>query len=271
MSWEQDIYKALVAAGLSSVQAAGVMGNIQSESSFDVEANAMDSNGARSYGMIQWNAASYPAASSLVTGNRTSDLQRQVSFLLHNTNNLNRGLAGSTAAQVAGNFAQYVEVCSGCQPGGSSYNQRVSQANQIYNAAATGQWGSGGSGITAQNTGGILAIPGIPNNPGGGSPLDLGNLGSTFGNGIVKGFMKGIEQAFGVNSFKDLAERLGLILLGVALVWVGLQMFSKGGTKVINNLLPVASGGGTVAAGHAAANGAAGKAVAEEAALAAVA
>ncbi len=145
---EQQIYQALAAAGLSQNQAAGVMGNIQNESGFNVESAAMDTNGAVSYGLIQWNAASYPNAPSLVTGNASKDLASQVNFLLHDTSGTGQGLQGSSAAQVAGNWANFVEVCQGCSPGGAQNVQRQQNANTILSQIQSGNWGAGGAGIT---------------------------------------------------------------------------------------------------------------------------
>src|SRR5215475_1523326 len=71
------IYSELLAVGATPVQAAGVMGNWIAESSLSPETSALDSNGAYSYGLAQWNAASYPDAASLVTGNPVKDMQAQ--------------------------------------------------------------------------------------------------------------------------------------------------------------------------------------------------
>lgn len=207
---EQTIWNALVGAGLSSNQAAGVMGNMQNESSFNVETNAMDSNGQRAYGLISWNAGSYPNASSLVTGNEASDLTNQINYLLHDTSNIQAGLAGSSAQQVAGNFASQVEVCAGCQPGGAQYNARVANAQQILSEAQSGNWPAGGAGAATGSTTGILSNP-------------LGSLLepvlSWLGNTLLK--------QVGVPNLKDMLERLGLILLGVALVLLGLHMLGQ--------------------------------------------
>jgi Phage tail lysozyme len=215
----QQIYQDLINAGMSSAQAAGVEGNMESESSLNPEANAMDSNGKRSYGLIQWNAGSYPSASKLVTGNVSADIAAQIQYLLHDTNNISKGLNGTTAAQVAGNFAQYVEVCQGCNPGGSSYNKRVAQAQQLYNEAVSGNWGS---------SNGTLNLSG--------SATTAQDASTTTQNaGLAETFMGWLLNAFGVPDLKDLMERLGLILLGGALVAIGFVMININLAKGVSN------------------------------------
>lgn len=131
-----QVYQALTKAGLLPYQAAGVLGNIANESSFNVEANAMDTNGYRSYGLIQWNAQSYPNASQYVTGNPVKDLKTQTAAIV----NLFRqhGIGGTTAGAVAGNWASQVEVCKGCQPGGAQFNARVGNAVTIFQQIVSG-------------------------------------------------------------------------------------------------------------------------------------
>lgn len=48
--------------------------------------------------------------------------------------------------------------------------------------------------------------------------------------GALGGVIQGILKAFGVPDFKDLFQRLALILLGVALVLVGIKVLSQGGS-----------------------------------------
>lgn len=229
----QDVYNALISAGLSRVQATGVLGNIQSESSFNPEAKGLDSNGKYSYGLVQWNAGSYPGAGSLVTGNPGRDLTAQVNYLLHNTSNIGKGLAGTTAAEVAGNFARYVEICQGCQPGGSSFNQRVAQANSIYQQAVSGNWTAGGSGVDLGSGGGSTDPNAVDVSTLHLGPLDipLPNLGGVIHiptpNDIARGLLNGIAGWFGgTDKIKDLLERSGLIVLGAIVILVGLKMFS---------------------------------------------
>lgn len=134
----KDIWDALLKAGASSVQAAGVMGNMISESSLNVESAAMDSNGAMAYGLVSWNAASYPNASGLVTGNPAADLKAQINFLASSGGF--RAASGTTVRETAGNFAANYERCQGCQSGGSQWTTRVAQALQVAGWAASGSW-----------------------------------------------------------------------------------------------------------------------------------
>lgn len=133
-----QIYQALTGAGYSTIQAVGIMANMLAESSLNPEAAAKDTNGYYSYGLVQWNTASYPKASSLVTGNPVADLAAQVKYLGQTVKPA--ALAGATGAAVAGNFAANFERCQTCQPGGASYNQRVANAATIMTMATTGAW-----------------------------------------------------------------------------------------------------------------------------------
>lgn len=150
----KDIYDALIAVGASSVQAIGIMANGIAESNLNPETAAMDSNGHMSYGMQQWNTASYPNAASLVTGNCAADIKAQVKFLA-----LTGGFTAAspdgagTPAQAAGNFAANYERCKGCQAGSTypnGWSTRVANAATVAAWASSGKWpssaGSGGGG-----------------------------------------------------------------------------------------------------------------------------
>lgn len=144
----KQIYEELTNAGASTIQAIGIMANMMNESSLDPEAAAMDSNGYYSYGLVQWNAASYPNAASLVTGNAEVDLKNQVQFLKQS--GAFSDANGSTIAEAAGNFASSFERCQGCQQGGAQYEQRVNNAGIIQGWVNSGKWPvSGGSGGTS--------------------------------------------------------------------------------------------------------------------------
>jgi hypothetical protein len=135
------IWKELRSLGYSQVQAAGVMGNMQDESQFNDELNWPDVNGFRAYGLISWNAAFYPDAPSLVTGHQWPDLTRQMQYLVHHTRRVAKGLTGSTAAEVASNWSDYVEACATCAFGGIQNSRRQAIASAIYQEAITGRWG----------------------------------------------------------------------------------------------------------------------------------
>jgi hypothetical protein len=223
---EQQIWDALTKAGYSANQAAGIMGNMQNESSFNQEANAIDTNGKASIGLIQWNEATYPNAGSLVTGNASKDLADQIAALKTNTNGVASGLEGSTAAQVAGNWAQYVEVCAGCQPGGSQYNQRVANATQILSQAQSGNWPAGGPGVS----GGSPGDSGGSGGSGGSScsGVSLTSPGSWFSPSAwacttgITNELTNIETGL-----KDAGERLGLYVLGGIMVLMGIWILFK--------------------------------------------
>lgn len=184
----KQVYQALLAHGYSSIQAIGIMANMYKESGIDPEASAMDSNGYRSYGLVQWNAASYPNAGKMVTGNATADINRQVAALASSAASGPRSKAasGSSASAVAGNWAAGFERCASCQPGGSQYASRTAFASTVAGWVSSGSWpqrgssGAGGTGTatapsgaatpggtgtttTATTTGDGCAGPGDPN------------------------------------------------------------------------------------------------------------
>lgn len=134
----RDIWDTLEAAGASSVQAAGIMGNMILESRLDPESAGMDSNGQMSYGLVQWNAAGYPDAHSLVTGHPMADMVEQVKFLAQ-TGGF-KAAAGTTPSQAAGNFAARYERCQSCAPGGQQNTTRQSQAQTVAGWAQQGNW-----------------------------------------------------------------------------------------------------------------------------------
>jgi len=123
------IYSALKNAGFSTAQAIGVMANMFRESSFDSQSAHMDTNGHMSYGLAQWNTASYPNAASLVTGNPAKDIVRQIQYLVQ-TGGL-RAASGTSASQVASNFAADYERCVGCEHGGSANTLRQNTVTYI--------------------------------------------------------------------------------------------------------------------------------------------
>jgi hypothetical protein len=145
-----EIWTALRNAGASPIQAAGIMGNWISESSLDPESAAKDSNGAMSYGLAQWNAASYPQANSLVTGHAKTDLNAQVRFLAQ-TGGLSAA-KGSTAQQAAASYAANYERCQTCQSGGAQSTTRQAQAATVAGWAAADNWPNSAQGGTDNAT-----------------------------------------------------------------------------------------------------------------------
>ena len=137
MATEKEVYDALVAKGFDMSQAAGIMGNIQSESNYDQE--AIGDNGT-SFGLVQWHVPGYPFAPGLVTGNLADDLEDQMNYIVQAAHGVPMG---GTAADVAGNWAADFERCVGCQPGGPQWIARQQNADRIYQQAKTGHWPSG--------------------------------------------------------------------------------------------------------------------------------
>ncbi len=203
---ERDIYNALTKSGYNMEQAAGIMGNMQNESSFNVESSAVDSNGYTADGLISWNQASYPNAGNLVTGNPKKDLKDQVKYLRTQTNGVNMGLQGTSAEEVAGNWAQYVEVCKGCAPGGAQWTQRRANAQTIFQEAKAGNWPSGpGVGTHSKQHPTKTTTTSIFSS--------LGNINSFFADMLSADFW----------------ERAALIFFGAILVIVGILVLTKTG------------------------------------------
>jgi hypothetical protein len=132
-----QIWTALLKAGASVIQAAGIMGNMIAESSLNPEA-VQQGVSDPGYGLVQWEASSYPTAPSLVTGNPAADLAAQIQ-LLTSTGGF-QAASGSTVAETAGNFAANYERCDGCESGGSQFSQRITNAEQVAGWASSGSW-----------------------------------------------------------------------------------------------------------------------------------
>lgn len=203
---EQTIWNDLIAEGASAIQAAGIMGNMQNESAFDPEAVG---DSGTSFGLVQ----QHGSYSYLVTGNTQSDLARQLANIKSDI-----GLAsGSTAAEAGGNFASKFEICVGCQPGGAQYSQRSANATAIYNAAQSGNWPQGGTGAAA--TGGTGGT--------GSTSCGITDITCWVNQGVTSALSQlnpitWIENAFG-STFKNIMMRLGLILLGGIVIFVGIM------------------------------------------------
>lgn len=126
------------------------------------------------------------------------------------------------------------------QEGGNVY-----RALEAYNAgpgnlAAGSSYASGILSAAGQSQG-LTVKPGSSSNTTqnatltGFNPLDPFGIGGSINNAINgaissigNSFINSIFNALGIPSLKDLLQRLGLILLGVALVLVGLNMLTKG-------------------------------------------
>jgi hypothetical protein len=153
----REIYQLLINAGASTVQAVGIMANMINESSLNPEAKQQGTSDP-GYGLVQWEASSYPGAASLITGNAQNDARSQVNFLAQ-TGGF-KAASGSTASEAAGNFARNYEQCATCQPGQAQYASRVANAATVAGWISTGKWpksagsaaGSGGGTGTGSAT-----------------------------------------------------------------------------------------------------------------------
>lgn len=119
-SVKREVAQRLKAAGLSKGQVAGIMGNMQSESNFDPNADTIDSNGLPSVGLVQFNGGSYVGAKTIegmfaVIG-RT--VESQINYLL-NTPKCKKFILSSQPyptdpKECCFLFAQIFEGCSIC-------------------------------------------------------------------------------------------------------------------------------------------------------------
>lgn len=136
----REIWQLLEQHGATAIQAAGIMGNWINESHLDPEANAVDSNGYRSYGLGQWNSApgNYPSAPSLVTGDPLADARAQIKFFFQTGGGA--AATGLTPQEVASNVAANYERCQGCQSGGAQNTARQANAATVAGWAGTGNW-----------------------------------------------------------------------------------------------------------------------------------
>jgi hypothetical protein len=133
----KQIYQALINAGASTTAAIGIMANMINESSLNPEA-VQQGVSDPGYGLVQWEASSYPGAPSLVTGNPAKDLVAQVKFLAQTGGFA--AASGSTASAAAANFANNYERCATCQPGGAQYQGRVANAATVSGWVTSGKW-----------------------------------------------------------------------------------------------------------------------------------
>ena len=142
----RQIYQALINAGASTTQAIGIMANMIAESGLNPE--AVGDQGT-SFGLVQQHGGQY---STLVTGNPPADMNAQVKVVARNG-----GFAaadGANGAQAAGNFSARYERCTTCQPGQSSYNQRVANAAMVAGWVSSGKWPTSVGSATAAAAGG---------------------------------------------------------------------------------------------------------------------
>jgi hypothetical protein len=221
----QDVYNQLLAAGASTTQAGGILANSINESNISPE--AIGDQGT-SFGFVQ----EHGNYGYLVTGNAATDIAAQINLL--KSQGAFASASGSSIADAAGNFAANFEKCVGCQPGGAQYSSRVANASTVQNWISGGKWPqSAGSGSSGGSSGGSptattagITIPGLGTIPG---------IGSLSPSSIASGFINGILNATGLGSVKDLMERAGLLILGFALVIIGIKILAGGSGVSTNN------------------------------------
>jgi Phage tail lysozyme len=187
----REVYELLIQKGLSTPQAVGVLANMWAESHIDPESDGIDSNGYRSVGLINWNTKGYTNAGQLVTGNPQRDVRAQIDYLFTSTSGLSAGLQGATATDVAGNFADHVEVCQGCATGDTTtpngWGARRGYASMVQGWVNTGRWPKS-SGSAA---GGPAGPGGGPGGQGGSCLLSLPLVGCVLSTSSARGLIGG--------------------------------------------------------------------------------
>ncbi len=211
---EQTVWQDLLAEGASSIQAAGIMGNMFYESSFNPE--AIGDQGT-SFGVVQQHGSQY---ARLVTGNNQADLTAQLQNIRGDI-----GLAsGSTASAAGSAFSANFEKCVGCQVGGSQNTQRSAEAQTIFNAAQSGNWPQQSTGAAAIGSSGSSSGCSYGLNPISDINCAASQTVSAIGNALNP--VNWLQSAFGV-SFKEIAMRLGLVVMGAIIVIVGIVVLVK--------------------------------------------
>lgn len=206
-----QVYQELLNAGASTVEAIGILANSINESGINPE--SIGDQGT-SFGFVQ----QHGNFGYLVTGNPSSDIEQQINLL--KTNGGLGDASGSTGAQAAGNFSASYERCIGCQPGGAQYNQRVSNAATVEGWISSGNWPtSAGSASSSGGTGDAATTSDILSDP-------FSNIGGDLVSGIL--------SKLGLPSLTEAVERLGLILFGAALIFLGIHLLASGGKQPFN-------------------------------------
>lgn len=150
----KQVYTGLVNAGASTIQAIGIMANGLAESGLNPE--AIGDQGT-SFGTWQQHGAGY---AGLVTGNPDADLAAQIKVVAQNGGFA--AASGSNAGEAAGNFAANYERCTTCQPGGTSYDQRVANAATVAGWVSSGKWPSSAGSAATPGASGALAASNDP-------------------------------------------------------------------------------------------------------------
>lgn len=189
----QQIWNFLIGQGFSNNAAAGIEGNIEQESGGNPTAGS-NPPGA---GLIQ--ILGDPG------GSLQSELQKTMDYIRANGSVSDINAHASTSEAAALWFSQKYE-----RPLASAANNpnREQSAAEVLQAATSGNW---------------------PSSPNGSAPADASTTSilSDPIQGALSWLGTNLLQQVGVPDLKDLLERLGLILFGVALVLLGLHMLGQ--------------------------------------------
>lgn len=104
-------------------------------------------------------------------------------------------------------------------PAGAGYANGILNQAGVSTGATSGGGNANLTGITIPNPIAPGLLPGIPIGGGGGGGIFSG-IWTDLGNTIL--------QSLGIADFKDLLQRLGLIILGAILLFIGLGMLTRG-------------------------------------------
>lgn len=233
----QQIYQYLTGQGYSGTAAAGILGNIEQESTGNPE-----SVGTGGAGLIGWTppSAAFPDQ-PIVTGSPKNDLSAQLTDLwAWNQRNaagpsfLNKATSPANAALLYMNQAERPAVAT------ENLANRQASAIAVANAAKTGNWKAGTPSPTGTTT----------------------SITSDIGSSLIDSLL----TSLGIPSLPDMFKRLGLILFGGILVIVGIMVLigKQGVMNIALTAVPEARAGEAVA-------GSAGKAAAKRAATRVVA
>jgi hypothetical protein len=188
----QAIWNFLTGQGFSSNAAAGIEGNIEQESGGDPTAGS-NPPGA---GLIQILGDS--------GGSLSSELQKTMAYIKANGSVSDINANSSSPAASALFFSTKYERPA---PATANNSNRENSAEETFQAAQSGNWPAGNASSGSATDTSILSNP----------------LASAV-EPVLSWVGSQLLSKFGVSDVKDAMERLGLILLGVALLILGLDM-----------------------------------------------